>query len=282
MDLIFNELSLHDKADNKFSAQNLMKNLLLTCKEAKKVDFRYLRVNKNFTQLQLIKNYTITNWLNDQEVRKNYKTLLLGIKRYPFIEEGDENIKDSFIQNYYYLNMPERKELHNKKTEGLAVAFLKNTLSISFATNKVWENTNIGLLEKTGEEEKSVSVRHISCPEHIESHRGWIELSYPVELIKTDIPPGEKPINLRDDHGRDILMQFAEKLIKSPYITKIINSLPFNPKEKHFIKRTHPNGKIEIVLTGTDKGYGLIVQTTGRNRQETKRIADILSRLLHN
>lgn len=276
MDLIFNELSLYYKAGNKFEAQNLMGNLLHTCKEAKNDDFRHLRVNDNFYQLQLFENYTIINWLSDQEVRKEYKTLLPGLIRYPFIAKGDENIEYSFIRNYYYLNMPDVDELHMQETEGLAIAFLYNTLSISFATNKVWEKTNIGLLERTEEEEKSVSVRHISCPKHIESHRGWIELCYPVELIKTDIPPEKKPINLRDDHGKNILMQFARKLVESPYIIKVINSLPFNPNYRHFIRQIYSDGKIEIVLTGTDEGYGLIVQTTGRNLQETKRIADIL------
>jgi len=31
-------------------------------------------------------------------------------------------------------------------------------------------------------------------------------------------------------------------------------------------------------LTWTDEGYGLVVQTTGRNLQETKVIADIIDK----
>ena len=129
MDLILNELSLYYKACNKFEAQNLMRKLLLTCKEAKNADFRHLRVNENFTQLQLFENYTITNWLNDRLVRQDYKTLLLGLKRYPFIAEGDENIEYGFIQISYYLNMPDVDELHRQETEGLAVAFLSISIS---------------------------------------------------------------------------------------------------------------------------------------------------------
>ena len=276
MDLIFNELSLYDKAANKFDALNLMKNLLFTCKEANNYDFKFLRVNNSFTQLLLFENYTINNWLNDQSVRKDYKALLLGLRRYPFINEDDENIEDSFIKKYYYLNLPERKELHMKESEGLAVAFLYDTLSISFATNKIWEKISIELLEKTDKEEKSVSVRHISFPDHIKLHIDWIELTYPKELIKIDIHPEMKMIHLRDDHGRDILKKFAKKLIYSPYIVKIINSLPFNPGERDFIKRTDPDWKIEIVLIKTNEGFGLIVQTTGRNLQETTKIANII------
>lgn len=278
MDLIFNELSLFHRAGSQFEAKNLMETLLFTCKDANKKDFNRLRVNENFTQLLLFEKYTIMDWLNDNSVRKDYKNLLLGLKRYPFIMEGDENIENIFIQNYYYLNIPDVKELHRKETEGLAVAFLYNTLSISFATTEVWENTIIELLEKTEENETNVKVKHISNPKHIEFHNEWIESNRPIELIEANILPAKKIINIGDDHGKDILNKFANKLINSNYVVKIINSLRFNPNEKNFIRKIHADGKIEIVLTWTDEGYGLIFQTTGRNLQETKLIADIIEK----
>jgi hypothetical protein len=279
MDLILNELSLYHKASSKFEARNLMKDLLLTSRKANTYDFRKLRVNKDFIQLYLSENYTINNWLNDPQVRPDYKTLLLGLKRYPFIAEGDENIETRFIENYYYLDMPFMQELHMREVEGLAVAFLYNTLSISFKTNEVWKKTNINLLEKKAEVKNNVCVKHISCPEHIDFHREWIESNRPVELVKTDIPPAEKKINLRNDHGKDILKKLADKLVKSPYVIKVVNSLPFNPQKKHFINEIYPDGKVEIILTWTDEGFGLVVQTTGRNRQETKEIADIIEQM---
>ncbi|HLC17135.1 MAG TPA: hypothetical protein VJL89_13005 [Thermodesulfovibrionia bacterium] len=275
MDLIFNELSLYHKVDSTFKAQELIKNLLLTCKEANKFNFKHLRVNINFFQLKLTKDYSLNDWLNDPSVRGDYKTLLLGLKRYPFIAEGDEN-----IENYYYLNMPEVQELHMQVTEGLAVAFLYNTLSISFKTREFWNRTQIELFEKTNKEIR-VTVKHISWRDHVEYHREWIESNRPVELIETDIIPEKKTVHLRDDHGKDTLKDFSNKLINSPYVVKIINSLPFNPKEKDFIKNITPCGKIEIVLTWTDAGFGLIAQTTGRNFQETKKIADILTKTYH-
>jgi hypothetical protein len=71
----------------------------------------------------------------------------------------------------------------------------------------------------------------------------------------------------------------ADKLVKSPYVIKVVNSLPFNPQKKHFINEIYPDGKVEIILTWTDEGFGLLVQTTGRNMQETKKIADIIERM---
>ncbi|MFP4255145.1 MAG: putative CRISPR-associated protein [Halothece sp.] len=90
---------------------------------------------------------------------------------------------------------------------------------------------------------------------------------------KTDISPDEKAIHLREDHGKDILLKFAKKLIQSPYVTKIINSLPFNPYQNHPLRASKENGIIELVLTETDQGLGLCVQTTGRNSKETSAIA---------
>jgi putative CRISPR-associated protein (TIGR02619 family) len=86
-------------------------------------------------------------------------------------------------------------------------------------------------------------------------------------------PPEDKSISLRDDHGKDTLQAFAKKIRRSPYVQKIINSLPFNPRRIDPIRRTYPDGKIEFVLTWTDPGLGICLQTTGRNLAETTAIA---------
>lgn len=56
----------------------------------------------------------------------------------------------------------------------------------------------------------------------------------------------------------------------------LVNSIPYNPHESLFIRTVKDNGLIEIVLTNTDKGLGLVLQSTGRNMQETQEIAKIL------
>jgi len=94
--------------------------------------------------------------------------------------------------------------------------------------------------------------------------------------VETYLTVDQKQIKLRDDHGQDVLETFAKKIIKSPYVEGIINSLPFNPKARESIKKCTPDGKIEIVLTTTDKGIGLVIQSTGRNLKETQAIAEFL------
>ena len=277
MDLIFNELSFLHKAENKYNACIIMANLLHSCKFAKGFGaLKKLRVKPDFFDTDLAVNYTVNNWLNDQSVPRNHINLLLSLKRYPYIDENDEGIEDRFIQNYYYLTAPEVADLHGLEVEGLAVAFLYNTLAVSLASNVFWRQTKINLLERIGSNEQTVQVRHISSFDHVQEHEDWIESCRPVELVESKLAETEKEISLRDDHGKDILQIFSQKLLHSPYVEKVINSLPFNPHYRNFIKNISPDGKIEIVLIWTDRGLGCVLQTTGRNLQETKKIADIL------
>jgi len=99
------------------------------------------------------------------------------------------------------------------------------------------------------------------------------EISILSLIPKDETEPERKQISLRNDHGQDILETFAKKIRRSPYVKKIINSLPFNSALTNPIRRTSPDGIVEFVLTWTDQGLGLCIQTTGRNIVETNTIA---------
>ena len=86
----------------------------------------------------------------------------------------------------------------------------------------------------------------------------------------------EKKIHFREDHGIDVLKRFADRIVHSDYVVEIVNSLPFNSHISRFIKNVYKNGQIEIVLYWEDAGYGMLLQTTGRNYRETEAIAEIL------
>jgi putative CRISPR-associated protein (TIGR02619 family) len=96
------------------------------------------------------------------------------------------------------------------------------------------------------------------------------------QISKTDLPPEQKKIKLRDDHGKDVLQKFSERLRRSPYVKGIINSLPFNPQTINPIKRVTADGIVDLVLTETNQGIGICVQTTGQNLAETRAIASHL------
>lgn len=95
-------------------------------------------------------------------------------------------------------------------------------------------------------------------------------------MITCSDRPEDKRIKLRDDHGKDILKAFSDRLVNSEYVIEIINSMPFNSKNRRFIHKIREDGIIEIVLPWTDEGHGIVVKTTGRNLRETERIAEIL------
>lgn len=99
-------------------------------------------------------------------------------------------------------------------------------------------------------------------------------------LPKDYTEPSKKKINIRDDHGKDKLQAVADKLTRSPFVVEVVNSLPFNPRLNNPIRRITDDGKVELVMTKTDAGYGLCVQTTGRNKKETGAIARILVELV--
>ena len=279
MELIFNEFSTFHKAETTHIANSRMEQLLLTFRSLKgyNVNVKKIRFRRDYYQLSLSENYSIQDWLDNPAVRKTFKDLFRGIIKYPIVDESDENVEEKFISNYYYLAEDSIPELLGVSVEGLAVAFLVNSLAISLQSHPLWRHTEIKLLEREENSEKIVNVKHISAPDHIDIHREWLENNRHVEIVKTSILAENKPIKLSSDHhGNNILKDFAKRLNQSSYVIGTINSMSFNPKCRNFIHNCYPDGKIEIVLVWTDPGYGIIIQTTGRNIQETNYIAKVL------
>ena len=277
MDLIFNEISANYLANSEHDAKKWMQDLSDVCQKAKENGFSNLRVERKFETYSLKKGYTIVDWLNDRSVSHIQKSSFLSYKRFPCIEEVDESAETTFIEKSYSLHEADELRFNGKETEGLAVAYIYDTIAVSFPVNEVWQKVYIKLIERDNEIEREVKVRHVSLLEHFEAHQNFIAAQKEIVLPETELSPSEKIIHLRDDHGQDILNEFAKRLLNSCYVVKVINSLPFNQKCTNFIRKIHPDGKIEIVLIWTTQGYGLIIQTTGRNDRETEKIAQILA-----
>jgi hypothetical protein len=276
MDLIFNEISAKYLTNSEHDTKKRMQDLLEVCKKAKENGFSHLRVARKLETDFLKNTYTIADWLNARSVSPTQKSSFLSYRRFPYIEESDESAETTFIEKSYSLHEADELRFNGKEIEGLAVAYIYDTIAVSFPVNEVWQKVYIKLIERDNEIEREVKVRHVSLLEHFETHKNFIEAQKELVLQETEISPDNKIIHLRDDHGKDILNDFSKRLINSCYVVKVINSLPYNPKESNFIRKTYPDGKIEIVLIWTTQGYGLIIQTTGRNDRETEKIAQIL------
>jgi hypothetical protein len=278
VDLIFNEISANYLANSEHEAKKRMQNLLNVCQKAKDNGFSNLRIDREFFSKKLKEIYAISDWLNDPSVSPTQKSSFLAYRRFPYIEESDENAETTFIEKSYYLNEADELKFNGETTEGLAVAYIYDTIAVSFPVNDVWQKVYIKLTEKDNDIERDVKVKHVSLLEHFKAHKNFIEAQKEIVLQETELSLSDKikSIHLREDHGKNILMDFAKRLINSCYVIKVINSLPFNPKCTNFIRKIYPDGKIEIVLFWEPLGYGLIIQTTGKNDRETEKIAQIL------
>lgn len=278
MDFIFNELSFRNNASDIHSAKSGMVNLLQVCKKSRELGMMRLAIRPDYFEQYLHNEYRISDWLNDHTVSKVLKDLLFSIVRQPYIDNNDNEIEERFISSYAFLI-----EDDSLAVEGLAIAYLYQTLAVSLQFSNDWDVHEISLkFSEVGYDNQIVKVNHASQVNHVELHKDWIASRVGIKLPISNLSFSEKQINLRDDHGKDLLLKFSRKLVRSPYVVKVINSLPFNPQKTDFIRTYYEDGKIEIVLTRTDQGLGVIIQTTGKNFFETKTIAEILNEEFHN
>lgn len=274
-DLVFNELTTSPLAPDFNAAFERVKGFIYTYKKKPAMFNRMIRLDIYIGELQLTEGMSLQDFCNETPASRTLGSLLLGLGKHPFIDEGTDQ-ENQYLEHDYFFD----RNGIRKATIGLAAAYLRGTVCIGFASEECWENVECKLIvSEVDGSVRSTTVLSASTPNHFSSPsmNNWVEKNETITLVEGTLDPTEKTIHLRDDHGKDILQKCSERLRRSPYVLSIVNSLPFNPKQRNFIKSVSPSGLIEIVLIDTDKGLGLVVQTTGRNLRETEEIANILS-----
>lgn len=277
MELIFNELSLQPTANDLHSAQLLVEKIAQTYSKAKSQGFQKIRFHEVFEQIVLTEGYTFSDWLNTTSNR-TLKDLLLAAKVYPFISEKDEWAETEYLKQRYFF---ENEFIERTEPQGLAAAIIYQTLSLSLLNHEYWQKVELPVfvsdeyLEGILISKRVLNVCETTSFENVVIQEFIGKITSPT-LLASEIAPDQKTLHLRDDHGKDKLERFGKRLLQSQYVVSIINSLPFNPKATNLIRKTYSDGKIELVLYWEDKGYGLVIQTTGRNIHETNAIAAIL------
>jgi hypothetical protein len=270
MELIFNELSENPLCSDKTEVFERVDRFISAYKEAnKEFGFNKIRFHKGYEGFDLLDDYTLNDYCNETQHSRTKGLLLRGLFKMPFIDDDSEEEK-RYIESSFAL----QKEEKQINPYGLAVAFLYSAPAIGFLSEKFWDNYVFDLtVTATGIKQEKVYC--ISKLEHIKEQLliDFIKLKQPVELLETNIEPEKKTLRLRDDHGKNKLEEFSKKILNSKYVEAVINSLPYNPHSKNFIKKIYPDGKIEVILPKTDNGLGIIIKTTGRNLKETRAIA---------
>ena len=254
VEIFFNELCIND-------IELFQYNDLEGFKELSKVFARVgIKICRIFDKhrLQLISNARIICHKD-----KNLIDYMYGFFQAPYESKDVEENQDLYLEHKW--------QYQGRDCYGVVLAYIMESFSLSIG-NKNW-NLNFLNIQR---DEDTVSVRNLYNADSWECHYKWFESTLPIILVKCNIPPNEKKIKLRDDHGKNVLGEFCKRLVNSEYVCEVVNSLEFHRNNRRFINRVYSNGMVDFVLSWTDEGYGVAVQTTGRNERETKRIAEIL------
>ena len=277
MNIIFNEISFLPQINDEYVLKDYFMSLVKLFEKAKnEYGFSHLLFPINLMSINVLKQKTFSEWVCCISHQGEKNKILSVIKR-PYSEDVlSEEINS--LNKYYFKN--EDAGISETYCNGLATAYLTDSLCISLHNQALWDITQIDFCKIINDEFETepVSVKNISKEEHFKSQdmSSFVDNIGNITPDETLIEPENKPISLKHDHGYDKLMAFSKRLRQSKYILAIINSLPFNPKAVNLIKEVYPDGKIELVLYWEDKGIGVIVQTTGKNYRETKAIAEFL------
>jgi len=163
MFLVFNEISAQDfSCKNKYEAQKRMSELLNVCKKINLKGFNRLRFRDDYFLINLCEGYSILDWCKDQLVTQTERSLFLGFHQNPYIQSNEPQLEDEFISNNFFLNEAAHP-FHKKSVEGLSVAFLCDTLAVSFCSHELWHNTRINLKRQIEDKEDFVKANNVCC-----------------------------------------------------------------------------------------------------------------------
>ena len=264
----FNELSFLDKDDNEDSFL-IFSNFAKTIKALKAKGFNGIRYEHGITSL------TNENLRNIFNLRNNPKgkilfDLILATARNPYLD-SDTEAEERFVNENFEVKVNDTWCVG----QGFTAAHLLDTIVISLYTHTKWENPSY-VIRNTQEKREVGQVLNVVTSESSETEiiQSFVEQRTPLNLERCNILPEKKSCKFRKDHGSDKLKLLWERLRNCEFIISAINSLEFNPNGKEFIEKCFDDGKIHIRLVGSDAGYGMVIQTTGKNKRETIAIGE--------
>ena len=257
--------------------EDRMEKYIPTLKSAGLHGIKKVRYAGDLTSVRLSEEYSVQDYCNTH-MKENGAILVLSMATKPQVPEGDDNVLENYLETQTSVNRDDVLV----EADGFNAAFCMGTYCIGFASDAFWSKLQYQIkVSNNGSDEQHVWYC-VSVPEHYDNgeFQEWIEQRLPLELQTTALSPDKKPISLRDDHGKDKLMEHARNLMNSSYVEGVLTSLPFSSFTKTYINKQSDfaHGLIDVVLFWEDKGYCMRVKTTGRNIRETIAIAEILTK----
>ena len=270
----FNELSIDPVCKSETEKHNRIVSFVNTIKKAKEVyGTKQVRYQTNLCNIHLDEKDSMQDYCN-KNIHNPEAIAILSSQTSPQVDLNDSVIEEKYKKTKGTIE----KDGDCIDADGFTAAFVYNTFAIGFDSDKFWAKPLHKILITSKGETKEAEWPCLSRPEHIdeEALSLWADAHSEVELVKSTLSVQDKTVNLRDDHGKDILAEHAKRLLNNDYVDGILNSLSFKPTSTTYLNKVNPDGTIDIVLFWTDRGLSMRVKTTGRNIQETQAIADIL------
>lgn len=270
--IYFNDLTL-DAIDNQVKGQRLLQSFLSDVWKPIQTQTKLKHICCN--DREKIRNLCLQQ--KNGILTQMFYAVFIG----PYIQEDFEKSSDEerFLGSCFTISVGEQE----LSCQDLGCAVMKDSVSVGLPSAPFWEKMEYEIIETSNSDKKIHKILCLTQRPHTTDQRftSWREKFFDSEPEKTQLSPEQKEIKLRDDHGKDILDSFAQKIIHSPYIIKIVNSLPFAPSQKQFIvpRQSFENGLIRICLHWTDQGLGMVLQTTARNKVQAEKIARELADL---
>lgn len=278
----FNELSMQPLCDSDTSAEQRVRDFLITLREVRKhTGITKVRHDGNLTTIKLTDTQTLQDYINSHTKDVSVRALL-GIFVEPHIDTEDSISFQAYCDTKTEVVLGDGMCV---PAEGFNAAYCQNTFCVGFESCVTWQKDFFDLVVTSNKKKSNVSWACISSPQVYITERDdtsrklafdkWLQ-ARSVELVESPIQPEDKSSDVEGDHGQHLLKEHAKMLNRHPYVDGVLTSLPFKPHSREYVLKIYDDGLLDIVLWWEDAGYSMRIKTTGRNVAETKEIAKIL------
>lgn len=235
MDLTLNELSI-SKVSSKEKAIEILQEAIIITRILFSKGFQAIRIGDkhHFLSFELADNFTLYKWLSQNkystEKEKTISQLLRGIITRK--DTGWTEDEEKIINNYPLIAI--RLDSGEELPDGLKVAYIFNTISISLNTSSKWSSpilNIISLMDSNGiTEEIPDTVTHASTVNHLDTHNDWINGLIDSKKLKFDWNPSK------------ILFPFLD------YSNQCVSSLDWN-EFRRILRETPQEDKKALIIT---------------------------------
>lgn len=283
---VFNELTFKPLCKTDEEVKLRVNNFVNLLAKLKEYGISRVRIEEKFYQIPLKEGVSLydvyTQYITSADsARRNRGHLLASVLRQPAVTEdiepefyGDKDLDKCICTSIE----PEQECI------GLYVADILKSFSVGFAQS--WLDTKqkkileIQTLHKDERKNRNSAVLCMTMADD-ENHEMFVELMSSQDDLPVDVnndDPEGKVNRFPHHHGSEESQEFAKQVANSKYVSKVLNSIDHKSGNKNFIHKIHDDGLIEIRMTWTERGLGIVVATTGKNKSQIAWIAKHLEK----